>query len=446
MSLPPGPRAPMLVQTANFGARGVDFLRSCQRRYGDVFTLRLAGFGRLAYVADPAVIKRVFTGDPGELRAGEANSFMEPILGPRSLLLLDGDEHMRMRKLMLPAFHGESVKRYGDLIEQVTLDELRRWPVGERFALRPRMQAITLAVIAKAVFGVSESGSQRMLELLRHMVEPPTAMIYIPWLRRRFGGIGPWARFLRRRDELDALIEAEIERRRADPQLESRDDILSMLLRAHGEDGEGLSNGELRDELMTLLIAGHETTATGLAWAFERLLRHPSALERLRSELEDGESTKYMDAVIRETLRVRPVVIDVARVVKAPFEIGAHTMRPGDLVVPVIALVQSSDREYGDAAEFRPERFLEDSPSPYTWIPFGGGVRRCLGAAFATFEMKTVLATVLRHAELRAGRPDPERVKLNNVTLIPSRDSEVVLERRHGAGAAATRETAGAAV
>jgi cytochrome P450 len=429
MSLPPGPRLPKLLQTARVAADPLRFYQQSQRRYGDLFTLRYHPFGTLVYVCDPHAIKQIFTGDPAVFHAGDANQFMEPLLGRRSVLLLDRDEHMRMRKLMLPAFHGKSVTRYGEVIGDIARRDLESWPVGEPFALRPRMQSITLEVILRAVFGIDDR--ERMERLRPHlstMLEINPIFGIAPFLRIDIGPRFGWGRFARARAAADAMIYDEIARRRADPDIADRGDVLSLLLQSR-DDAGGLTDAELRDELITLLIAGHETTATALAWAFERLLRHPDVLARLRAELEAGEDG-YLEAVVKETLRSRPVVMDVGRSLTAPVSLNGYELPAGVMVVPMITLVQSSDAVHDDAQAFRPERFLDGQPAPYTWIPFGGGVRRCLGASFATFEMKVVLSTILPAAELRASRPEPERQRLRNVTFVPEHGGEVVLERR----------------
>jgi cytochrome P450 len=445
MSLPPGPRLPKLLQTARVAAHPLRFYQQSQRRYGDLFTLRYHPFGTMVYVCDPQAIKQIFTGDPSVFHAGEANQFMEPLLGRRSVLLLDRDEHMRMRKLMLPAFHGKSVTRYGDVIADIARRDLQSWPVGQPFALRPRMQSITLEVILRAVFGIDDpERMERLRPCLAAMLEINPLFGIAPFLRIDLGPRFGWGRFMRARAAADAMIYDEIARRRADPDIANRGDVLSLLLQSRDEHGVGLTDAELRDELMTLLLAGHETTATALAWAFERLLRHPEALARLRAELAEGEET-YLEAVVKETLRARPVVMDVGRTLMEPVTVGDYELPAGVMVVPMITLVQSSDAVHDDAQAFRPERFLDGQPAPYTWIPFGGGVRRCLGASFATFEMKMVLCTILPAAELRASRPEPERQRLRNVTFVPEHGGEVVLDRR-AEPAAMTIDTARAGV
>jgi cytochrome P450 len=336
--LPPGSRVPGPINAFLFTRDPVGFLERQRRRYGNAFSINFPGFGRMAYFADPELVKQVFTGDPRALHAGEANArALEPVLGKFSLLTLDEDDHMRQRKLLLPPFHGEAVRRYGELIEEIAAREVERWPIGVPFGLRPRMQAITLDVILRAVFGIR--GEQRLAQfraVLPRLTEASGVVMWLPFLRRNLGPWSPWVRFQRVRRAVDDLVYDEIRRRRADPDAGARDDMLSLLLQARHEDGSAMSDQELRDELITLLTAGHETSATALAWAFERLLRTPPVLERLLDDLDDDA---YMDAVVKETLRVRPVVIDVARVAKADMRIGGWDVRAGTVVVPAIALV-----------------------------------------------------------------------------------------------------------
>jgi hypothetical protein len=416
MAPPPGPRLPAIVQSALFSAQPVAFLDACRRRYGPVFQVRIVPFGRLTYLADPAACKEVFTGDTGVFRAGEANQFMRPTLGEASLLLLDGDEHLRTRKLMLPPFHGAAVRRYAGVMADIAAAEIERWPLGRPFAVRPSMQRITLEVILRTVFGLQEGERQRRLrDLLTALMDQNPAFLWFEWMRVDLGARSPYGRFLRLRDRVDAILFDEIARRRRDPALEEQVDVLSLLLQA------GLPDRALRDELMTLLLAGHETTATGLAWACERLARHPDAAQRARADDE------YLEVTVKEVLRIRPVVLDVARVVRAPAQVGGFDIEPGTMVTPGITTVQRAGDVWPDPEAFRPDRFLDGSPAPYSWIPFGGGVRRCLGAAFAQLEMKVVLGTVLERLELEAppGRA-PEAQKLRHVTLVPERGGEVV--------------------
>jgi cytochrome P450 family 135 len=437
---PPSSRVPAIVQGFRFARDPLGFFIRLHRRYGDVFAVSFPYFRHIVYVADPATVKRVFTGDPAQFHAGEANAtVLEPALGPHSVLTLDEAEHLRQRKLLLPPFHGDSVVRYGELIGEITEDNMQGWPVGRPFPLRPQTQRITLAVILRAVFGVrGEERFRRAAELVDEFASRSNVPTQIPALRRNLGRFSPWARFLRARDALDAFIYEEIAARRSEPDRDERDDVLSLLLRATDEDGKPMSDRELRDELVTVIGAGHETTATALAWAFERLLRNPRVLDRLRESIEDGDDD-YLDATVKETLRARPVIGDVARKLTAPAEIGGFELPAGTFVLPAIAAMHYREDLYPEPEQFRPERFLDGKTDTYAWIPFGGGVRRCIGAAFAQFEMRVVIKTILERAELRAPDPRPERVKMRNITLAPGKGGRVVLERplRPPAGATA---------
>ena len=396
------------------------------RRYGDVFSSRFPIFGRVVYLADPALVKQVFTGDAKTFHAGEANTLaLGDALGEHSLLTLDEDRHLSQRKLLLPPFHGESVRRYTEVMAEATEREVATWPVGKEIQLRPRMQAITLDVILRAVFGVRDD--ERM-DLFRERIPPlgeaTSVLNWLPFMDRDLGGITPAARFRRALAAVDELIYAEIADRRADPEGEDRDDVLSLLLRARHEDGSPMTDTELRDELMTLLTAGHETTATGLAWAFERLLRNPRVLERLTSSLDDDE---YVEAVVKETLRVRPVIVDVARKLTRETEIAGWRLPAGTLVLPAIAVLHARPDLYESPAEFRPERFIDGAAESYAWIPFGGGLRRCIGASFAQVEMTTVLREVLRRVRLRAPSQRPERGVIRHVTVVPGRGARATV-------------------
>jgi cytochrome P450 len=427
---PPGSRAPSIVQAYRYVRDPLGFLVRHQRRYGDVFALRFPYFGRLVYVADPGLVKAMFTGSPEQFHAGEANAtVLEPALGPNSVLTLDEQPHMRQRKLLLPPFHGEQIRRYGELMRQVTLDEMESWPVGEPFALRTHTQRITLAVIMQAVFGVHDEDRLARFEgLIERFSERVSAVLAFPALRRHLGPWSPWARFQRARAALDEFIYEEIDLRRGALDAGERDDVLSLLLSARYEDGKKMSDEELRDELVTILAAGHETTATGLAWAIERLLRNPAVLARLRDSIAAGEDD-YLEATVIETLRARPVIVDVARKLTAPARFGEYEVAAGTYVMAAIAALHHREDLFPEPDEFRPERFLDGRPDNYAWIPFGGGVRRCVGAAFAEYEMRVVLRTILERAELSAPDPKPERVKVRNITLAPGKGALVRLDR-----------------
>jgi cytochrome P450 len=405
---------------AEWLARPVAFATRQRDRYGDVFTARIDPVPWVM-LGDPDDVRTVFTAGPGRTNAGEANEILRPTLGSHSVLLLDGEEHLRQRKLMLPAFHGERIDRYRDIMREATERAIASWPPGEAFALRPHTQAITLEVIMRAVFGVEDAAAMARLGVpLKRFVDwagNPGALVMVAVL----GFENPVVRRLLRErylGPLDRELYALIAERRDAPDLAERDDVLSMLLLARDERDEPMSDVELRDELMTLLVAGHETTATSLAWAVERLVRHPGGLERL------ADDPAYVDAVVKEILRLRPVVAIVLRRLLEPMELGGHELPAGATVAPCILLVHRRADVYPEPEAFRPERFLDRAPGTYTWIPFGGGVRRCLGAAFAQVEMQVVLQTLAESVRLQAvGGPEP--VRRRGITLVPARGGQV---------------------
>jgi cytochrome P450 len=395
-----------------------------RERYGDVFSSHFPFFGRVVYVADPELVKEVFTGDPSVFHAGEANAtVLGDALGENSLLTLDEGRHMSQRKLLLPPFHGAAVQRYVDVMAEATAREVKRWPLARAFALRPHMQAITLEVILRAVFGVR----------IPRLGNLSSVLDWLPFMQRDLGGFTPAARFRKAVAAVDELIYAEIAERRALGDAADRDDVLTLLLSARHEDGSPMTDVELRDELMTLLTAGHETTATGLSWAFERLLRTPRVMARVLDSLDDDD---YLDAVVKETLRLRPVIVDVARKLTRDTEIGGWQLPAGTLVLPAIAALHMRPDLYDEPEEFRPERFLSEGAESYSWIPFGGGVRRCIGASFAQVEMRVVLREVLRRVRLEAPSQRPERPQVRHVTVVPSRGCRVVVAERRGEPAA----------
>jgi cytochrome P450 len=419
----------MPVQTALFGLRLPQFMDYCARRYGETFTTRLPD-RVMVHFTNPAAIREIFSASFEDLRAGESNgAILEPFVGTNSLLLLDGGRHLRERRLMLPPFHGERMKTYVRAMTETTLARMATWPVGAPFALRPHTQAITLDVILRAVFGADDP--ERLRELRAQMdlilMASGTPILLFPAFRHDLGPHSPWGRFLRQRDGVDRVLLAWIRHRRQDPRLDERDDILSLLIQARYEDGGELNDQDLRDELITLLLAGHETTATALAWAFDLLLHHPAVLDRLTNELQAGDEA-FLDAVIKETLRVRPVIPLVGRRLMRPMTIAGHDLPQGVIAAANIFLTHRRPDLYPDPLKFNPQRFIDSQADTYSWIPFGGGTRRCLGAAFATTEMKVVLRTVLTHARLRAGRPRLEDVGRRAVTLVPKRGTLVVVD------------------
>jgi cytochrome P450 len=379
---------------------------------------------------DPALVKEVFQGSNEQLHAGEANALLGPILGDRSVLLLDGSEHLRHRRLMLPPFHGQRMQAYAETIRSATDIEIDSWPVGEPFALLGTMQSLTLRVILKAVFGYEPGAEEQELRRrLRAMVEPVTAPrgLALLLLLGRLGRSGRAnEQFEENRRKVDEVLYAEIARRRAEPDLDQRDDVFTALLLAEDENGERLTDREVRDELVTLLLAGHETTATGLAWTFDLLLHAPAELARA---LEGDDA--YLDAVVKESLRVRPVIPGIGRVVRGePFRLNGYAIPPGVEINPSIRMIHRREDLYPDAANFRPDRFLgENPPDTYTWVPFGGGTRRCLGASFAQMEMRIVLKRVLERCALHAADPEPDPVQFRAITMSPRNGVRVVQDR-----------------
>jgi cytochrome P450 len=392
-------------------------------------------------VFDPALVKQVFQGAPDQLHAGEANVLLGPIVGQRSVLLLDGAQHLRHRRLLLPPFHGERMRAYEQTIRAAADAEIERWPVGPVFSLLSAMQAITLSVIVHAVFGYGPGAeADELSRRLRSMIEPlahPRGLMLMAAIsrlgplaavtRRLTRGPDPMQRFDALQRRVDELLFAEITRRRRAPGLTERADVFSALLNASDEEGRGLTDEEVRDELMTLLLAGHETTATGLAWTLDLLLHHPEVMARAR----EGDET-YFDAVAKEALRLRPVIPAVGRVVRgAPFALGPFEIPVGVEINPSIRTIHARGDLYPRPREFRPERFLGvEPPDTYTWLPFGGGTRRCLGASFALMEMRLVLERVLSrtgHA-LRAASPKLERAHLRTITLGPRHGVRARLE------------------
>jgi cytochrome P450 len=409
-------------------------MHECRERFGDAFSVRFLGFERpMVLISDPAAIKALYTEREHGLPPGR-NITLEPILGSRSLLLLEGDEHLARRKLMLPAFHGERMRSYEHIVDEIVTAEIDSWPLGREFPVHSRMQAVTLEVILRVVFGVSTGPRLERLRgmlttVLQETASPLSQLVGLA--SRRLGG-GPWAKFQAQLDAVDELLFAEIAEHRRRNDLEDRQDMLSALITARFDDGEGMSDQELRDQLMTLLLAGHETTATSLAWAFDLLLRHPQQLQRLRESLEQEEED-YLRAAISESLRLRPVIPLAGRRLAKELDAGGLRLPPGTDVTPAIWLAHTRPDVYPDPFAFRPERFLEGAPDTYAWVPFGGGVRRCIGAAFAEFEMRIVLREVLSRCELRKATPEPERVGRRNITLSPRAGTPVVVTSRREA-------------
>lgn len=425
----------------------------CARRYGDWFTIRLRRRLKVVFTSDSQAVKDLFAGDPDKLYAGEQNNIFKPLLGRQSILVLDGSAHRRVRRLMMPPFHGDRMKAYGSVIGGIVARRMESWPEGEVLRLHPELQAITLEVILKTIIGLSEG--ERVSALRARLVEllesnqsatdmfltnllldaegrPPLAAV-----QRRLGRFSLWGRFLSLREEIDRLVFAEIaERRRAGGP--RRDDILSLLIAAKDQDGDALDDQELRDEMITLLVAGHETSATALSWIFSRLSAHPEVLRKLRDELAALPvgppdpaavmSLPYLDAVINETLRLNPIVPFVWRILKEPLRLGGRDFPAGVAVAPSIYLLHRSAKIWPDPERFDPDRFLDSKPAPWEFLPFGGGHRRCLGQAFAVYEIKMVLATVLQAMIVRPAPGYGVKVVRRGIAFAPSDQTPVVFE------------------
>jgi cytochrome P450 len=419
VALPPGPRIPEALQTLEWMARPTAFLRRCGERHGDLFTVRVSTVGTpMVLTSDPDTVRRLFTEWSDVARGGSSTAALEPFVGPRSILLLDGPEHLRQRRLILPPLHGEKMRSQAPLVAELAERELASWPRDRPVATLPRMRALTLEVVLRLVFGARDRAE---IEPLRAAIERPLRITSsLPRLIGLARGMRrPWAMFHRAVEVLDAEVARAIARRRAHPQ---EGTVLDLLLAARHEDGSPLSDGELRDQLVTLLAAGHETTASGLAWAFERLSRHPHALRRIR----EGDRA-YLDATVREVLRVRPVLVLAPRKLAAPLEVGGHELPAGTHLSACTYLVHRRPDVYPDPLAFRPERWLEGRElPPYAWIPFGGGGRRCPGAAFATMEMAEVLRVAARH-DLAPPSPRPERARRRSVAVAPAAGGQVRL-------------------
>jgi cytochrome P450 len=433
-ALPPGPQLPAALQMVGFWTRPLAFLEQCRERYGKRFTIQLPFSPPFVMLTELEQVKQVFQAAPDVLRPGEGARVLEPIIGSNSVILLDEGAHMAQRKLMLPAFHGERMERLAGLIEEVAEAEVAALPKGTPVALHPRMQDLTLKVILRAVFGLEpgprfESLRQRLAQMLLFGDRPLSLVPPKPesLLARAAERVGPFVRFVRMQEEVDEILFALIAERRVE---HAGDDILALLVEARHEDGSPMSDQEIRDELLTLLVAGHETTASSLAWAFSRLVHEPRVLGRLVEEIDAGEEA-YVTATIQETMRARPVLPNVApRLVAKPIEVGGWNYDPGCSLVCNGYLIHHDPDVHPDPYSFRPERFLDDPPGTYTWIPFGGGRRRCLGASFAMLEMKIVLRALLSTRELSAAGATVELAQRRNITVRPAGGARVTLAER----------------
>jgi len=430
--LPPGPRMPSPIQAMGWALRPLSFMDRCHQSYGETFTLRVRRGRPWVFLTNPEHVKQVFTTDSALMGAGagEANPLLEPLLGPRSVMLLDEPQHMRDRKNLLPSFHGRRMQDYGEMMSEVARRETRKWPIGEPFELWPRMQAISLEVVMRAVFGTTAG---ERLELLRERLVEMTNWINTPHRLTLLAAVG--ARSMTANSEfravvhpVEALVLDEVRQRRAAGEVDEREDILTMLDRAYNGTETQMDDEKMRDELVTMLSDG--PTATSLAWVFERLLRHPEKLARLREEVLAGESEEYVEAVVKETLRLCPAVPVVMRRLVEQTRLGGYTLPPETIVAPCVYLMHRRADVYPQPRSFRPERFLEGSAGTYTWIPFGGGPRRCVAASFAQLEMKRVIQTVLREVELRPAESRSESAARSSVSFVPDGGARVVATRR----------------
>jgi len=419
---PPGPRWPVLVQSLLFGRYRHRWLPALRRRYGDVVGVRIAPHRRsLILLSRPEDIRTVFTGSATTYHAGEGNAILGPVMGEHSVLLLDEAEHLRVRKLLMPAFHGSALRGYRELMQGLSAVEVAGWPAG-RFRSHDRTTALTLEIILQVVFGVTDEQRRAELRPIVTRLVGITPLIMIGWFYPALRRYGPWRRFALMSDQLDRLLYEEIGQRRNATDLDQRSDVLSRLLRVSSG---GLTDAELRDNLITLLLAGHETTATALSWTLLELAANPEVQAQARHAAEHGDD-EYLEAVVKESLRLHPIIYEVARRLTEPVELGGFLIPAGATVMPGIGLVQSDPLRHPDPDRFRPQRFLGQPPAANTWIPFGGGIRRCLGAGFAQLEATVVLGEVLRRFRLEpAGRPEPPRPR--NVTLTPARGGTVRL-------------------
>ena len=420
----------------------MSILRRLQRRYGDAFSINLPVLGPSVVISNPALVKQAYTASPEVLLTAEGNP-LGAALGPGSLFAMDGKPHLRERKLLLPPFHGNRMQGYESVIEEEALREIAKWPEGEEFATMPSFMRITLNAILRTVFGAAGPHQQRLTELLPDLVALGSVVTLFPWLRRDLGRVlagrpsPPADRRIHRGDR--SLIDEAL----ADPALEERTDVLALLLAAHYEDGSSMSRSAIGDELLTLLAAGHETTATSLAWAVERLRRHPALLARLAEEA-DGDGSDLRQATINEVQRSRPVITQTDRYVAVDeFELGEWRIPRGHRIVQMATLMHFDPRYFERPDEFLPDRFLGRAPDTYTWIPFGGGTRRCVGAAFAKMEMNVVLRTMLREVELEPTTEPDERWRPRGVAFAPARGGRAVVRRRRPGG---SRELSAAGV
>jgi cytochrome P450 len=428
--LPDGPRLPKLINGLFFLAAQQRSISHLHRRYGDAYTVDLPVIGKTVVVSRPDLVKAVYTAKPTVLHSGK--NPLGSLLGPGSLFSMDEDRHLEERRTLLPPFHGDRMRSYEGLIEEEALRAMRGWPEETEFATIPTFQKITLRVILRAVFGAEGAELASLEELLPPMTALGQRMVTLPLLRRDFGRRSPGRRYAQMRGRYDAIVFDLIDKRVADPDLDQRIDILSLLLQRLKDAGEGFNRDHVCDELLSLLVAGHETTASSLAWTVERLRRHPHVLRRLEREIESGDSA-LRTATILEVHRVRPVIGATGRMVMQPFELGDWHLPPGTRVVTQAATLHKDNRFHPDAARFDPDRYVGEKPDTYAWIPFGGGIRRCLGASFAQLEMDVVIRTMLRQFELQPTDEPGERQSFRGVAFAPKKGGVAIVRRRRRA-------------
>ena len=430
--LPPGPKAPGALQTLQWMYRPIEFMEHCRERYGRIFSLRLGPASNVFVIADPHAAKQVLTADPEHFRAGDTNGIFRDVVGNHSILVMDGPEHLHHRRILLPVV-GRHAERYRELIADIARARIASWQPGSELRLLGEMEAISFEVMMRISMGTDgtsdrEASLRTLIPRMMDKCESPFTLI--PWFRHEVGGITPYARLMKFIDGIDEILYEAISERRMDPLIELRDDALSLLIRATDDEGSPLEDRVIRDELLTMLMAGYETTTAGLTWAFERLLRTPEKLTRLVAELEDGDET-YLMAVVKETLRRRPVIPIAARKALVPIELMGYNLPAGSVLMVAIYLIHSDAEIYPEPKEFRPERFLDANPKGTeggAWIPFGGGIRRCLGASLAQYELAVVLRTVLEEAELSLVQESAEPVARRRFTLSPAREGLVRVE------------------
>ncbi|WP_280313589.1 cytochrome P450 [Nocardia abscessus] len=437
--LPDGPSTPPIVQNLQILTGRTRTWRRMHDRYGSAFTIQMPRFGRSVVLADPAEIKALFTAGTDVVDNIDVN--LGEFLGPGSLFALTGAEHRKQRKLLTPPFHGRRLTVYESLVEEETVREMATWPSGQEFATMDSMMRITLNVILRAVFGAEGTEFEQLRELLPKLVLIGSALAAIPVPKRALGRFGPWARFAAYRRRYDDIVGRLIDRA-ADGRIDEREDVLAMLLQARYDDGSAMSRGEIADELLTLLTAGHETTATTLSWTIERLRRHPEVLRRLVAEADAGGS-QLREATLLEVQRVRPVIDATARQVRAEsLRLGRWTLPKGQKIVVSIRLMHDNEDLFPNARVFDPDRFVGVRPGTFSWIPFGGGSRRCIGAAFATMEMNVVLRTLLRDFTLEPTDAHDERAHFRGVALVPAKKGRAVVRRRAPRDSAPTLDRA----